>query len=239
MNWIYGKGYQRAPEGSFYTDENGNKVDCSGQILINAKNGYPLLDQQANRRIGKVNPTWRGGMTHRFSYKGFTLSASFTAQMGGHCYSVTNFALGYLGKIKATLPGRYDGLVVSGVNAVKNADGTTSYTKNTTVTENIQTYYGSYKYIRDNVEENTFKTDFLKLKELRLDYALPKNVLAKTRVLQSASLGVYATNVFCITSWPQYDPEAGMLNGASITGGIEAMSFPMTRTYGVNIKLGF
>lgn len=239
MNWIYGKGYQRAPEGSFYTDENGNQVDCSGQILVNAKNGYPLLDQQANRRIGKVNPTWRGGMTHRFSYKGFTLSASFTAQMGGHCYSVTNFALGYLGKIKATLPGRYDGLVVSGVNAVKNADGTTSYTKNTTVTENIQTYYGSYKYIRDNVEENTFKTDFLKLKELRLDYALPKNVLAKTRVLQNASLGVYATNVFCITSWPQYDPEAGMLNGASITGGIEAMSFPMTRTYGVNIKLGF
>ncbi len=239
MNWIYGKGYQRAPEGSFYTDENGNKVDCSGQILVDPKNGYPMLDQQANRRIGKVNPTWRGGMTHRFSYKGFTLSASFTAQMGGHCYSVTNFALGYLGKTKSTLPGRYDGLVVNGVNPVKNADGTITYTKNTAVTENIQTYYGSYKYTRDNVEENTFKTDFLKLKELRLDYALPKNVLAKTRVLQNASLGVYATNVFCITSWPQYDPEAGMLNGASITGGIEAMSFPMTRTYGVNIKLGF
>lgn len=239
MNWIYGKGYQRAPEGSYYTDENGNKVDCSGQILVNAKNGYPLLDQTATRRIGKVNPTWRGGMTQTFRYKGFTLSASFSAQMGGHCYSVTNFALGYLGKLKSTLPGRNDGLVVTGVNQVTNADGSISYTKNTTVTENIQTYYGSYKYIRDNAEENTFKTDFLKLKELRLDYALPKNVLAKTRVLQSASFGVYATNVFCITSWPQYDPEAGMLNGATVTGGIEAMSFPMTRTYGVNIKLGF
>ena len=123
MNWIYGKGYQRAPEGSYYTDENGNKVDCSGQILVNAKNGYPLLDQTATRRIGKVNPTWRGGMTQTFRYKGFTLSASFSAQMGGHCYSVTNFALGYLGKLKSTLPGRNDGLVVTGVNQVTNADG--------------------------------------------------------------------------------------------------------------------
>ena len=35
--------YEYAPEGSTYTDENGNQVDCSGMQIINAKTGYPLL----------------------------------------------------------------------------------------------------------------------------------------------------------------------------------------------------
>lgn len=239
MNVIYGKGYQRAPEGATYTDENGNTVDCSGQILVNAKNGYPLLDQSPTRRIGKVAPTWRGGMTQKLRVKDFTLSATFSAQMGGHCFSVTNFALSYQGKLTNSLEGRQDGLVVQGVNAVKNADGTITYQKNTAVTENINTYYSSYKWNRDNVEENTFKTDFLKCKEVRLDYALPKSICAKTKVLQGASLGVYATNLFCITSFPAFDPEGGSLNGANITSGIETMTFPMTRSYGVNVKLSF
>ena len=178
-------------------------------------------------------------MTQKLRVKDFTLSATFSAQMGGHCFSVTNFALSYQGKLTNSLEGRQDGLVVQGVNAVKNADGTITYQKNTAVTENINTYYSSYKWNRDNVEENTFKTDFLKCKEVRLDYALPKRICAKTKVLQGASLGVYATNLFCITSFPAFDPEGGSLNGANITSGIETMTFPMTRSYGVNVKLSF
>jgi hypothetical protein len=79
----------------------------------------------------------------------------------------------------------------------------------------------------------------LKLKEVRLDYSLPKKVCDKTKVLKNASIGAYATNLFCISEWPQYDPETGSLNGSSIHRGVETLSFPMTRTYGVNIKLSF
>ncbi|MFR4235469.1 MAG: hypothetical protein ACLT1W_03330 [Alistipes onderdonkii] len=104
-------------------------------------------------------------------------------------YSVTNFALSYQGKLKNSLAGRDDGLVLQGVNAVDNGDGTVSYQKNTAVTENIYTYYQSYKWVRDNGRENTFSTDFLKFKELRIDYQLPKHLMAKTRFLQGASIG--------------------------------------------------
>lgn len=239
MNVIYGKGYQRAPEGSYYLDENGNKVDCSGMKLIDASTGYPVLDTQPDREIGKVNPDWTGGLTTTFRYKNVTLGATFSAQYGGNCYSVTNFCLGYQGKLTNSLEGRYDGLVVTGVNAIKNADGTISYQKNETVTSNIQTYYNAYVWSRDNVEENTFDTSFLKLKELRVDYAFPQSLLAKTKVLKYASVGAYATNVFCITNFPQYDPETGVLNGTDIHKGIETMTFPMTRTYGFNVKLQF
>ena len=50
---------------------------------------------------------------------------------------MTNFALSYQGKLKNSLPGRDDGLVLRGVNAVDNGDGTVSYQRNTSVTENI------------------------------------------------------------------------------------------------------
>ena len=110
----------------------------------------------------------------------------------------------------------------------------------TSWTENIYTYYQSYKWVRDNGRENTFSTDFLKFKELRIDYQLPKHLMAKTRFLQGASIGFFATNLFCITDWPQFDPEAaGLVNGTNIYPGIETVTFPMTRTYGSNIKLQF
>ncbi|MDE6448848.1 MAG: SusC/RagA family TonB-linked outer membrane protein [Muribaculaceae bacterium] len=240
MHQIYGKGYKRAPAGAYYIDENtGERINCEGAILVNNTDGYPRLDDSPTRNFGNVNPDWTAGLSTRFRYKGISLSAAFTAQVGGHCYSITHMSLAYQGKLKNTLEGRYGGLVVDGVNEITNKDGSVSYTKNKTITESARTYYYSWKYTRDNVEENTFSTDFLKLKELRLDYELPASICSRTKILRSASIGAYATNVFCITKFPQYDPETGSLNGTDIHRGIEAMAFPMTRTYGVNLKLAF
>lgn len=113
------------------------------------KNGYPMLDTSPTRRIGKVDPDWKAGMTQTFRYKNLTLAMVFSAQYGGHCFSVTNFALSYQGKLKNSLEGRNDGLVVDGV--YKDADG--NYHKNTTIVDNIQTYYNSYVWNRNNTEE--------------------------------------------------------------------------------------
>ncbi|PQB03294.1 SusC/RagA family TonB-linked outer membrane protein [Polaribacter filamentus] len=239
MHVIYGRGFQRAPEGSFYTDENGNEVDASGMHLVNSS-GYPILDASPDRKIGNVNPDWRGGMTQRLRYKNLTLTAAFTGQMGGNTFSVTNFALSYQGKLKNSLEGRDDeGVVHPGVNLISNSDGTVSYTENTTVTKSVQTYYNSYIWNRNNTEMNTFSTSYFKLNELRLDYQLPVKIVRKINVLQDASFGVFATNVFVITEFPQYDPDTGVLSGSNIYKGIETMSFPMTRSLGFNVKLTF
>ncbi|MDE7443971.1 MAG: SusC/RagA family TonB-linked outer membrane protein, partial [Muribaculaceae bacterium] len=178
MNKLYGKGYVRATNG-FIVDADGNKIPAAGQKIITESNGLPQLTSETSVALGKVNPDWNAGLSTRFRYKQFSLSANFTAQVGGHAYSVTNFALAYQGKTKSTLPGRQGGYVVEGVNLVgyegEGDNRVPIYKKNTTVVDNIQQYYSLYVYNRDNAEENTFKTDFLKLKELRLDYALPKS----------------------------------------------------------------
>ena len=208
--------------------------------IIDPKTGYPSLIEDPNQRIAKVNPDWKAGFGTSVRYKNLSFSAQFTAQVGGNSFSVTNFALSYQGKLKTSLPGREDGLVLKGVNAVDNGDGTISYRKNNTITENVYIYYNKYQWVRDNTKANTFSTDFLKLKEVRLDYRFSERWMQKTKFLRSASIGIFATNLFCITNWPQYDPEAaGVVSGTNIYGGIETGSFPMTRTYGFNIKLQF
>ncbi|MDE7442827.1 MAG: SusC/RagA family TonB-linked outer membrane protein, partial [Muribaculaceae bacterium] len=191
--------------------------------------------------LGRATPDWNGGFSTRFRYKNLSLSATFTGSYGGHCYSITHAIMAYKGRLKNSLPGRQGGLVVSGVNVVGYDENKMPiYQKNTTITDGINDYYGQYKYVRTNAEENTFSTSFFKLKEVRLDFTLPKKLCRQSKVLRSASLGAYATNVFCISDWPQYDPEAaGALNGTDIYRGTEAGSMPMTRTYGVNLKLSF
>lgn len=239
MHWIYGKDYVRAPEGSTYIDENGNTQDASGMKIIDSKTGMPALTPNADQRIAKVNPDWYAGMSHTFSYKNVSLGFHLAAQWGGHTYSANHFALAYQGKLKNSLAGRYDGLVVDGVNAITDANGNVTYQKNNAVTENIQTYYNAYVYIRDNVRENTFSTSYLKLKNLNIDYTFPTRLLRKTGFVQSAVVGVSATNLFCWTDYPMFDPETGNLHGTNIHRGVETGSLPMTQSFSVNVKMSF
>ena len=61
----------------------------------------------------------------------------------------------------------------------------------------------------------------------------------KLKFIQGVGIGFYATNLFCLTDWPQYDPEVASWSGASLTKGVETGGYPMTRTYGFNLKLTF
>lgn len=240
MYQLYGFALRKAPEGSYYIDDSGNRIDCSGQVIINQTTGLPTLNATANNFLGKVNPDWRGGFSTSFRYKSITLNANFSYQWGGNRFSVTHGILSYQGKLKNSLPGRYDGIVASGVNILAtNEDGTTLVQPNNTVTNNIYTYYQALTLDRYNGEAHTFNTSFLKFKELRLEYALPNRLAARTGVIQGASIAVFATNLFSWDRWPHFDPEGGMMQGTNVFNGIESGSFPMTRTTGVNLRLSF
>jgi TonB-linked SusC/RagA family outer membrane protein len=238
MYQLYGFALKRAPEGSYYTDGEGNQVDCSGQVIINATTGLPSLTSDSDNFLGKVNPDWKGGFGTSLRYKNLSLSALFSYQMGGHRFSVTNGILSYQGKLSNSLEGRYDGIVAEGVNMIETGDEVT-FQPNNTVTSNIYTYYQGRVLDRYNGEAHTFETSFLKFKEVRLEYDLPASLCQKTKVLQGASVAVFATNLFSWDKWPQFDPEGGMLTGTNVFNGIEAGAYPMTRTLGVNLRLSF
>jgi len=240
MHQLYGFALKRAPEGSYYTDTEGNQVDCSGQVILDATTGLPSVESTADHFLGKVNPDFRGGFGTSLRYKNLSFSALFSYQVGGHRFSVTHGILSYQGKLTNSLEGRYDGIVAEGVNVLStNEDGSAVCQPNNTVTNSIYTYYQARVLDRYTGDAHTFETSFLKFREARLEYALPASLVQKTRVLQGASIAVFATNIFSLDKWPQFDPEGGMMTGTNVYSGIEAGAYPMTRTMGMNLRLSF
>ena len=215
MGDIYGLGYLRSPD---------------GQIVY--RNGYPVLDQNS-KYLGNSTARYKGSFGTGFTYRGFSLNLLFDAQFGGRAYSLTHSVLADEGKLQKTVPGRYNGIIGNGV--VQNADG--SYSPNTVVAASTATFYKTH-FQRDNVEANTFSTDFIKFREARFDYSLrPK--LVKKLGLQRATIGVYGRDLFMFTDWPVFDPEFGTIGGSGeITAGFETGQFPSTRTFGLNISIG-
>jgi len=217
MGDLYGRGYVRAPDGQVVYDPN------TGNALISTDVVY----------LGNTIPKGKVGFSNEFSYKGFRLNLLFDAQYGGVAHSLMHYKLAEQGKIKETLPGRYNGIIGNGV--VLDASG--KYVPNTTIATDIDEYYRSH-YGIDNAEGSTFSTDFIKFREARLDYTFsPK--LTKKIGMQRATIGVYGRDLFIWSPWPMFDPEFGTLSGTDIVRGFETGQFPSTRTLGVNLVLGF
>jgi len=216
MGDVYGRGYVRSPD---------------GQVVYNGTTGFALISQDV-QYLGNTIPKWKLGFGNDFSYKGFRLNVLFDAQYGAVAHSLMHYKLAEQGKTTNTLPGRYNGIIGNGV--VMEADG--KYRKNDVIATDIDEYYRSH-YGIDNAEGSTFRTDFIKFREARLDYSFNTKLLKKVG-LQKATLGIYGRNLFIWSPWPMFDPEFGTLSGTDIVQGFEVGQFPSTRTIGFNLVVG-
>ncbi|UKJ08609.1 SusC/RagA family TonB-linked outer membrane protein [Solitalea lacus] len=213
---IYGFGFLRSPEGK----------------VIYGTDGLPARPDEI-QYIGNAYADWKGGFSNEFAYKNFRLSILVDGQYGGLIYSQTHHKMSEQGKLKHTLVGREEGYII-GDGVVKNADG--AYAPNTTKVA-VGYYYADY-YRRANVEANSFDASFLKLREVRLEYNLPKKWLNKVFVNQ-ASVALYGRDLAMATNFPMFDPETAALNGSTILPGVEMGQLPTPRTFGMNLTLKF
>jgi len=213
---IYGFGFVRSPDGQVVFDKNG------------------LTARTAEiQYIGEAFADWKGGINNEFIYKSFRFSFLIDGQSGGMIYSQTHHKMSEQGKLTHTLPGREEGFII-GDGVVLNADG--SYSPNTTKVA-PGSYYSDY-YRRANVESNSFDASYLKLRELRVEFNIPKGWLSKFRINQ-ASIALYGRDLAMITSFPMFDPETAALNGSTILPGIEMGQLPSPRTFGMNLNIKF
>ncbi len=217
MGDLYGRGYVRAPD---------------GQVVYDAVTGNALITQEVVH-IGNTIPKGKLGFSNDFSYKAFRFSFLFDGQWGGVAHSLMHYKMVEQGKLKVTLPGRYNGIIGNGV--VQNPDGT--YRKNDVIATDIDDYYRSHMGT-DNAEGSTFRTDFIKFREARLDYTLPARILSNSGI-RRVSIGIYGRDLFIWSPWPMFDPEFGTLSGTDIVRGFEIAQFPSTRTIGANLIIVF
>lgn len=213
---IYGFGFARSPQ---------------GKIIYNSA-GLPVRPAEI-QYIGTAYADWKGGIRNEVTYKAFRFSVLFDGQLGGKIYSQTHHKMTEQGKLKHTLRGREENFII-GDGVVENPDK--SYSSNTTKVLPVD-YYVEY-YRRANVESNTFDASFIKLREARLEYSLPKRLLAKT-LFKQVTLALYGRDLLLITSFPIFDPETAALNGSTILPGVEMGQLPSSRTFGANITIKF
>ncbi|MBB6328954.1 TonB-linked SusC/RagA family outer membrane protein [Algoriphagus iocasae] len=213
---IYGFGFVRSPEGE----------------IVYGANGLPARPSEI-QYIGNAYAKWKGGFRNEFIYKNLRMSILLDGQYGGIVYSQTHHKMSEQGKLTHTLKGREDGFIV-GEGVVDNGDGT--FSPNTTEV-NLASYYADY-YRRANVESNSFDASFVKLREVRLEYAVPARFLQKTSINQ-ASIAFYGRDLAMWTKFPMFDPETAALNGGTLLPGVEMGQLPTPRTMGVNLTLKF
>lgn len=216
MGDMYGRGFQRSPDGE----------------IIYGSNGLPAQLDPVAKKWGNAFADWKGSIMNEFNYKGFRLSILLDGQMGGSMYSQTNHKNNTLGKTRVTLPGRDGGLVGNGV--VLQSDG--SYKPNT-VKVAASAYYDNYYQI-SNAETNIFGASFLKIREVRFEFNVPQKLLGRVGVRQT-SVAVFGRDLFNFTAFPGFDPEGGNLNNGTLTPGVELTQFPSTRSMGVNLTFKF
>lgn len=221
MGDLYGLGYQRSPD---------------GQVIYDPATGFPKITSNIIY-LGNTTPKYKASIGNTFRYKQLSLKVLFDAQAGAVAYSLMHYKMVEQGKLKSTLPGRYNGIIGKGVLEVINENGDViGYRKNDVVATDIDQYYqynmGSY-----NAEGSTFSTDFIKFREASLYYSFKPKVLKRIG-LKSASIGIYGRDLFIWSPWPMFDPEFGTLSGTDIVQGFEVGQFPSTRSIGFNLSIG-
>lgn len=234
------------------------KRNADGDVIIGS-NGLPARTEEIEK-VGSAYADWKGGFNTSLRYKNWTLSMQWDGQVGGLIYSQSHHKMMEQGHITESLNGRLSGTslylnisdpeiaqqvtdagypLVDGVymiapGVVENADGT--YSKNTKIVT-VESYYKE-TYRIANVETNSFKGTYLKLRSLRIQYDFPKKLLQHT-FFNSANIAFFGSNLLCITHYPMFDPETVSLDGSSLVSGVEVGTLPTTRSYGVNLNVSF
>ncbi len=214
-------------------------IQYPGQIRIEDINGDKKIDANDRQVLGNFQPDWEGGLTNRFSYKGFDLSVVIYARMGmkvlvpyvtadGGAQGFSFFNQGRVNQVKTDYWTR-----TNPTNAFPAPDAGTD-----------RLLYGSTLGYMDG--------SFIKCRSINLGYEIPSSVLKRTGI---SSLRVYfnATNPFIIYSpfvkdgfGP--DPEGNGYGGAVSAAGSDVgvggrqisvnLNNPALRqfTFGINAK---
>ncbi|HTE24454.1 SusC/RagA family TonB-linked outer membrane protein [Flavitalea sp.] len=205
-----------------------------GKIIYSATSGLPSGLDPVAIKMGNAFADWKAGLMNEFTLKNFRFSFLLDGQKGGSIWSQTNYKNNSLGKTKVTLPGRAEGGVIGDGVVLNTASG--KYEPNTK-----RVPAGSYYETMYNdaiTENNIFDASFLKLREVRIEFSLPKKWLQRLPIEQT-SIAIYGRDLFNITNFPAFDPEGGNLNNGTLTPGVELTQFPSTRTMGINLTLKF
>ncbi len=207
-----------------------------GQKIVNANTGYYELGDI--EFIGSILPDWTGGVTNSFRYKNFTISGLIDFQKGGTVFLRGYQTAIYAGTMEITAENdvRERPLIAEGVMQVGvDGNGEPIYETNTTPALSNTEYF---RLMRKNPGDFTvFDASFIKLREVSLQYHLPKKFANKI-YMNNVVLSIIGRNLAILyRNTPEgYNPES-VGNSSGNIQGREYGQLPTARSFAFNIKL--
>lgn len=204
------------------------KTNASGVRIYNKNSGYEVRSDEME--YGQGVPPYTMGLTNNFRYKNLSLNVLLDGKFGNVVQSGLSRYMYRFGLSKNTLPGRENGLTVTGVD-----ESGAPFTKTWPV-DQIDTYYNNQASISP-LTTSVFDGDFIKLRSLILSYRIPGAKL-KALKIQSADISFVARNPFILFSHiTDFDPESAYRNNNN--QGQQSNTIPRTRDMGVNLIVRF
>ena len=229
----------------------------NGERLVGTNGRY--LRTTDNEPLGKVTPDFTAGFSNTFSYKGVDLTVLFDMQMGGHMYYLTHkygMSSGILEESarQTNVPGktgdvREDGWIFDGVLGRTVFDATTGKYRGVYIDKDgketstpvkndiIPTVDYGYLFGSAGADAmNVFKSDYIKLRELRLGYTIPNKL---TGAIKDIRISAFGRNLATFMRDQQhFDPEYLQMAGSNAQG-LEGGYVPTTRSYGFSLGFNF
>jgi TonB dependent receptor len=206
----------------------------NGDILIDPSTGYPVINPNYIS-IGDRNPDFVMGIVNKFKYKNLGFSFTLDWKKGGDVLNGTEQQLVRLGLSTRTLD-REVTRIIPGV-LQDGLQDTKTPTKNTIpITPYYQNdYYTGRTLAVDFVEHDV---NWLRLRDVSINYNFGPKVLKKAKIFSDASLFVTGTDLFIITNYSGVDPAAN--GNTPSTGGVGSFAIDLGSTatpIGINTGL--
>lgn len=192
----------------------------TGSLLLT--NGLPVADAQS-RVLGVMAPDWTGSLSSTVRYWNLELSALLDVRRGGSLFSATNLWGMTTGSFQETAVRPDSGIVIAGIDA---ATG-----KANTQHVSTEAYYHA---LRGIAEPWVYDAAFVKLRDVRLTFALPLHSLP-VMTAQSVRVSLIGRNLALWSSIPNVDPETALSAGS--LQGIEMGQLPSARSFGLQLSI--
>ena len=211
--------------------------DSIGRLIVDPSTGYPKLGTFP-KIYGTANPPYKLGLNTTFSYKGLTLSATADYRAGGVIYNAIGNDLDFTGVSAYSTQSNRQRFVLP--NSVYKDPTSGKLIPNTSITTNSGNE-GFWASTWNAGESNYINSsDFWKLREVSLNYELPRSILGNLKFVKGVNIGVTGRNLVMWRAkenvWT--DPEFANTTG-NATGTTNINQTPPTRIFGGNITINF
>ncbi len=198
------------------------KSIAPGDIKYVDLNGDGAVNDQDQEVIGDPNPDFTYGITNNFSYKNFSLNIFFTGVSGVDVFNANLLKLANVGQANTNV-------LTDAYTDAWRGEGTSDYWPR--IVNNWK--QNRLEYPSDRLVE---KGSYFRLQNATLAY---NTSVKSVRWISNLNISVTGVNLFTITDYSWWNPEANAYGNNNMAMGIDVNSYPLARSVVFGLRISF